>query len=503
MEEAWIVAIDQGTTGSTVVLATPTGEVLARASREFPQYFPESGWVEQEPEEIWESVVSALTEALDAVPGSREKIVALGITNQRETLLAWEKTTGQPVHRAIVWQDRRTARACEALRHQGHEDRVKQITGLVLDPYFSASKLQWLLQQDPALQRQAESGRLQAGSIDSFLVRRLTGQEEAVQEITNASRTQLLDLARGEWSQEMCDLWEIPRACLPQLVSSAEIVGRTRGVPGLPDGIPVAGIAGDQHAALFGQMCFEPGQAKCTYGTGAFVLVNWGQRPVLSSSSLLTTIAWKIGGQVTYALEGSAFVAGAAVQWLRDGLGIIQNSSEIEELAASVPSSAGVTFVPALVGLGAPYWDPEARGLITGLTRGTTKAHLARATLEALAFQVEDLLDIMRADLAQELKQELQVLRVDGGAAQNELLLQMQADFSGLTVERSFDLESTARGAVLLAALGVGLFRNVAELAQVMEVEKRWQPVLSEEERALRKQTWHQAVARARSSLGA
>lgn len=500
MEEALILAIDQGTTGTTAVLLSRGGEVLGKASREFAQHFPKPGWVEHEPAEIWESVVDSLNRALDSVPGSRERLVALGITNQRETILAWDGRSGEPVHRALVWQDRRTSARCEELRAAGHSARVRAVTGLLIDPYFSATKLGWLLDSDPALRRRAEQGQLECGTIDSFLVQKLTGVKQSRIELTNASRTSLLDLRALKWSPEMCELFGIPESILPELVPSAGIVGETRGIPGLPDGLPIAGIAGDQHAALLGQACVNPGQAKCTYGTGAFVLIHSGAAPLASESGLLSTLAWQVNGEASYALEGSAFIAGAAVQWLRDGLGLVEKAEEIEALARRVDSTDGVYFVPALTGLGAPHWDSEARGLICGLTRGTSRAHLARATLEGIAFQVSDLLDAMAADLRSAQRGKLGALRVDGGAAQNDLLLQLQADLSGITVERPTDVESTARGAGLLAAIGVGLYSGVKDAARSLQVEKSFAPQLSREERAARLRGWRQAVARAGSS---
>ncbi len=494
-----IVAIDQGTTGSTVVLMDLNGTTLARATCEFTQYFPAPGQVEHEPEEIWLSIVQAIEEALQKFCGSRERIAAIGIANQRETTLVWEHKTGRPVHRAIVWQDRRTAKRCAALK--SYESRVKDVTGLVIDPYFSASKLQWILQSDASIASSARRGELRFGTMDSYIVERLRGlpgENEPIIEVTNASRTLLMNLRHRKWSSEMCGIWDIPSEILPTIVSSAQWVGRTLGVPGLPDGIPITGIAGDQHAALFGQGCILPGDAKCTYGTGAFVLVNTGKTPVKSEFGLLSTLAWQIGDEVVYALEGSSFVAGAAVQWLRDGLGIIEHAAEIETLARGVSSSEGVSFVPALTGLGAPHWDPEARGLISGISRGTTKAHLARATLEAIAFQVDDLLAAIEGDMRRSTGNGLAQLRVDGGASKNNLLLQLQADISNLQVHRPQDIESTARGAGMLAAIGARLLPGVAEAAAAFKLDKTFLPHQEDSQRKENRDQWEQAVARAR-----
>lgn len=499
-----ILAIDQGTTGSTVVVTEVGGRALARANCEFPQHFPRPGWVEHEPEEIWRSVTDALASALGQVSDASARILAVGITNQRETVVAWDASTLKPVHRALVWQDRRTAGKCAELRSES--DRVRARTGLVIDPYFSASKMAWLFDEVAGLRAAADKGTIRMGTVDSYLVDKLSGgqadvSERHVIEVTNASRTLLMDLETRKWSEEMCELWGIPAAVLPDIVPSAGIVARTRGVPGLRDGIPISGLAGDQHAALFGQGCVSVGDAKCTYGTGAFVLMNTGDKPVASNAGLLTTLAWQIGEEVVYALEGASFIAGASVQWLRDGLGIIESSSQIQALAESVPTSDGVSFVPALSGLGAPYWDPDARGLICGITRGTTKAHLARATLEAIAFQVDDLLRSMESDLSSAGAQSLGRLRVDGGASANNLLMQMQADFSCLPVDRPVNVESTARGAALLAAIGVGALDGVSAAAETFELDREFLPLLDERSREKARRAWEQAVRRARSSM--
>lgn len=495
-----ILAIDQGTTGSTALVMDTKGRTLGRANREFAQHFPEPGRVEHDPEEIWSSVVESVREALSNAAVRGEQIGAVGITNQRETVVLWDRKTDRPIHRAVVWQDRRTTERCAALKLEGHEARVREVTGLVLDPYFSGTKLEWLLDHVDGARARAERGELAFGTIDCFLVHRLGGGAAKaaphVTDVTNASRTLLMDLASRTWSAEMCALLRVPAGVLPKIVPSAGEIGRTAGVPGLPDGIAISGMAGDQQAALFGQACFTPGDAKCTYGTGAFVLVNAGSAPVQSRSGLISTMGWQIGNEVVYALEGSSFIAGAAVQWLRDGLGLIHTAKEIESLAESVSTSDGVSFVPALAGLGAPYWDPGARGLISGLTRGTTRAHLARATLEGIAFSVNDLLGAMSDDLGKPLAR----MRVDGGAAANDLLMQFQSDVGRLVVERPSELESTARGAAMLAGLGAGLFRTGGEASQMVKVERTFHPVMTESEREARVSGWRDAVRRARSA---
>jgi glycerol kinase len=496
---AHILAIDQGTTGSTALVMDTHGRTLGRANREFAQHFPKPGWVEHEPDEIWESVVDSVCEAISSAAVRGDQIGAIGITNQRETTVVWERATGRAIHRAIVWQDRRTADRCAELKGRGHEARVRETTGLVLDPYFSGTKLEWLLDNVDGARARANQGELAFGTMDSFLVHRLAGGSSAsaphVIEVSNASRTLLMDLARRAWDPAMCELLRVPPTVLPKIVPTAGEIARTHSMPGLPDGIVIAGMAGDQQAALFGQACFGVGDAKCTYGTGAFVLVNAGSQPVVSRSGLLSTVGWQIGPDVVYALEGSSFIAGAAVQWLRDGLGLIASASEVETLAASVDSSDGVSFVPALSGLGAPYWDPEARGLICGLTRGSTRAHLARATLEGIALSVNDLLGAMAADLGEPLGR----MRVDGGAAANDLLMQFQSDVGNLVVERPSELESTARGAAMLAGIGAGLFRTGADASQMITVDRTFQPSMAEAVRSERLAGWRDAVRRSRS----
>ena len=489
-----LLAIDQGTTGSTALVVTLDGRTLGRHNVEFPQHFPKPGWVEHEPEDIWKSVRESCEKALAAANVKGSDIAAIGITNQRETTVVWDRKTGAPIHRAIVWQCRRTADICDALKREGKEPRVREKTGLVLDAYFSGTKVAWILDEVKGARARAESGELAFGTIDSFLVNRLTSGQAHVTDVTNASRTLLMNLARCEWDPELLETFRVPADVLPKIVGSAEIVARTKGVGFLPDGIPIAGIAGDQQAALFGQACFAEGDAKCTYGTGAFALMNIGDRPLLSKNGLVTTVAWRVHGKTVYALEGSAFIAGAAVQWLRDGLGLIKTAKDVEPLARKVQSSDGVSFVPALAGLGAPYWDQGARGVITGLTRGTTAAHLARATLEGIALEVHDLVHAMVEDAGRPLAR----LRVDGGACENDLLMQFQADVAGVTVERPTEIESTARGAAMLAGVGAGLC-EVGAAGKMLKIERTFAPQMSRADREKHLTQWKDAVARCRS----
>jgi glycerol kinase len=497
-----ILAIDQGTTGSTALVMSTDGRTLGRFNREFTQHYPQPGWVEHDADEIWSSVVDAVSGALTAAGVRGTDIAAIGITNQRETTLVWDRVSGGPIHHAIVWQDRRTADTCAGLKAAGHESRVREATGLVLDPYFSGTKIAWILDHVTGARARAERGELAFGTIDSFLIHRLAGGAKSgaphVTDVTNASRTLLMDLRGLSWDPWLCELLRVPQALLPKIVPSAGPVAHTSGLGILPDGIPIAGVAGDQQAALFGQTCFQPGDVKCTYGTGAFIVVNTGTEIVRSRAGLLTTVGWQIGKDVVYALEGSSFIAGAAVQWLRDGLGLIKTAAEIEGLAREVTSTDGVYFVPALSGLGAPYWDPGARGLITGLTRGTTKAHLARATLEAIAHQIDDLVRAMRADLQKPIAR----MRVDGGASANDVLMQYQSDVSDLVVERPVDLESTARGAAMLAGIGVGLFKSGDDASQMSKIRDKFLPHMTAAARDEKIAGWVQAVARARSPGG-
>ena len=491
-----LFAIDQGTTGTTALVMDRDGRTLGRATKDFAQHFPSPGLVEHDVEEIWQSVADATGAALKEAGVGADRVAAIGITNQRETTVLWDRATGKPVHRAIVWQDRRTSERCAALRAAGHEARVRAATGLVLDPYFSGTKDGCLLYEVPGARRRAEAGELAFGTFDSVLGWRLSGDARVhATDVTNASRTLLMNLASRAWDDGMLSLLGVPRALLPKIVPSAGVAARTKGAPHLPDGVPIAGIAGDQQAALFGQACFAVGDAKCTYGTGAFVLVNVGDKPVESRFGLLGTVAWQVGDEPVYALEGSAFIAGAAVQWLRDGLGLIEKASDIEALAQKVASTDGVYFVPALTGLGAPYWDAEARGLVVGITRGTTRAHLARATLEGIAHSVNDLLTAMSDDLGKPLAR----MRVDGGAAANALLMQLQADLSNVAIERPTELESTGRGAAMLAGVGAGVFASVAEAARMSPVERRFDVTMSPDARAAHVRGWSDAVGRCRS----
>ncbi|MCU0862758.1 MAG: glycerol kinase GlpK [Planctomycetes bacterium] len=486
-----VLAIDQGTTGSTALVLDENLQVRGRADRDFAQHYPAPGLVEHDPEAIWQSVLAAVHDALAQAHLAAVELAAIGITNQRETTVLWERATGTPVHRAIVWQDRRTAEHCARLLAAGHADAVRARTGLPIDPYFSATKIAWLLEQG-GLRARAERGELAFGTIDTFLLHRLSGGAVHATEPGNASRTLLFDLHTRSWSDELCALFAVPRALLPDVRPSAGVFGHTRGVPGLPDGIPIAGIAGDQQAALFGQACFAPGDAKCTFGTGAFLLLHTGTEPVASRHGLITTVAWQLADEFAYALEGSAFVAGAAVQWFRD-LGLIQRSDDIEALAASVPDAGGVVVVPAFTGLGAPHWRPDARGLVTGLSRGTTKAHLARAVLEGIALQNVDILEAMQQDAGRPLRE----LRVDGGAAANDLLMQFQADVLGVTIRRPQQLEATAAGAAFLAGLGIGLWPSKHALAAAWREQRAFVPGMAAAAVAAHRARWAAAVAKA------
>jgi glycerol kinase len=493
-----LLAIDQGTTGTTALVfpADPRdARTLGRATTEFPQHFPKPGWVSHDSGEIWASVEASVRGALKAAGATGGDVAAIGITNQRETTVVWDRSTQRPIDLAIVWQCRRTADVCDELKKDPRTvARVREKTGLVIDAYFSATKIAWLLDHVEGARARADKGELAFGTIDCFLVSQLTGGAVHATDVTNASRTLLMNLARGEWDPELCTTFRVPASVLPKIVGSAEVVGRTLGAGFLPDGIPIAGIAGDQQAALFGQACFAEGDAKCTYGTGAFALMNIGERPIASEHGLVTTAAWRIGGKTVYALEGSAFIAGAAVQWLRDGLGLIRRAADIEPLARQVASSDGVVFVPALAGLGAPHWDQDARGTITGLTRGTTAAHLARATLEGIALEVRDLLDAMARDARRPLVR----LRVDGGAATNDLLMQFQADVADVTVERPTEVESTGRGAAMLAGIGAGLFGQ-DDAARMAGGGTIFRPQMTHEERSSHLRRWQDALARTRS----
>ena len=492
-QQGIILCIDQGTTGSTALVLDHELTVLARVNTEFPQIYPTPGWVEHDPEAIWSSVETSVAAVLDTAGVSSADVRAIGITNQRETSLFWDRKTGRAVHNAIVWQCRRTTPMCRRLQAEGYQAKVQARTGLMLDPYFSGTKAAWVLDNVPSVRDRAEAGELAFGTIDSYLVWRLTAGACHVTDVSNASRTMMLNIHSVTWDDELLAMLGVPRAVLPEVRGSSEVYGETSGLSFLPDGIPVAGMAGDQQAALFGQACFSPGDAKSTYGTGAFVLMNAGTEVPISNNELLTTIAWKLGDQDTvYALEGSVFIAGAAVQWLRDELKIIDDASEIEALARSVEDSGGVTVVPAFAGLGAPYWDPLARGAVLGLTRGSGRGHLARATLEGIAQQVADVVEAMVADSGEDLA----VLKVDGGAAANDLLMSIQADLLGTEVSRSATLETTALGAGFLAGLAIGFWESPSEVSDRWRESRSFQPSIEEDERASKRQQWRRAVAR-------
>lgn len=490
----YIMAIDQGTTGSTVSILNQVGSLVAKASEEYPQIFPQPGWVEHNPEDIWKSVISCIQKSLDLAKISGSELAAIGITNQRETVVLWDKSSGKPIYNAIVWQCRRTQDFCEKLKKEKKQSLVRKKTGLVIDPYFSGSKIRWILKNVNGALAQARAGNVLAGNIDAFLLWRLTGGEAHKTDVSNASRTMLMNINNGEWDPELLKIFSVPAHILPQICDSSGVFGKTKGLEFLPDGIPIAGIAGDQQAALFGQTCFAVGEAKCTYGTGSFLLMNSGPKMVTSKHQMLTTVAWRLPKQkMTYALEGGAFICGAAVQWLRDGLQIIKKSSEVEELARTVSASEGVEFVPALTGLGAPHWRPEARGLISGLTRGSTRAHIARATLEAMALQNTEILLAMEKDLGKKLRG----LRVDGGASVNGLLMQMQADYMGATVIRPRQIETTSIGAAYLAGLGVGFWNSLDEIKRIWMVDQEFKSQMSHQARKLRIESWQRAVKKA------
>jgi glycerol kinase len=505
-----VLAIDAGTTGVTALIVTDQGTLAGRGYQEFRQYFPQPGWVEHLPEGIWQATLAACAQAI-ASAGS-PAISCVGITNQRETAVIWDRATLAAPRRAIVWQDRRTAAICERLRSDGAEPRVTELTGLRIDPYFTGTKLTWLAENEPAVWTGVSDGSLVVGTVDSYLVARLTGGRLHVTDASNASRTLLFDIEAGQWSTELCSLFGVPAHALPEVVASTGVVGHTDPTAFLGLSVPIAGIAGDQQAALFGQACFEAGAAKCTYGTGSFVLVNTGPNIVRSAAGLLSTVAWlEPSGQLTYALEGSVFVTGAAIQWLRDGLGLLDHAGQSEGLARSVPDSGGVVFVPALTGLGAPDWDPDARGAMFGLTRGTTRAHLIRAALEAIAFEVRDVIDVMTAESAARAADgvgvgepagdgvgvgepaggSLPALRVDGGASANDLLMQLQADQIQRPVERPVVADTTALGAAFLAGLATGVWSSRAELAATWQLDRRFTPEPRDDASHLR---WRSAV---------
>jgi len=491
---SYILALDQGTTSSRAILFDHDGAIKAVAQKEFKQIFPQTGWVEHDPQEIWTSQISVAIEALaDANLGLRD-VAAIGITNQRETTIVWDRETGEPVHNAIVWQDRRTASFCDKLRADGHESMIQQRTGLMIDAYFSGSKINWILDNVAGARARAEAGKLAFGTVDSWLIWKLTSGKLHITDPSNASRTMLFNIQTGQWDDELLQLLRVPASVLPEVRSSSEVYGSVSTTLGLAD-LPIGGIAGDQQAALFGQMCITPGLTKNTYGTGCFMLQNTGGKSVASTNRLLTTVAWKIGNKIEYALEGSVFIGGAVVQWLRDGLGLIKSSADVGPLAASVPDNGGVYLVPAFAGLGAPHWDQYARGVIIGLTRGTTAGHIARAALEGIAYQVADLGDAMKADS----KVPLTELRVDGGASKNDLLMQFQADILDVPVVRSAVTETTALGAAYLAGLAVGFWKDANEVSQQWRAERRFEPKLPRSQSSLLRERWSEALSRSKS----
>ncbi len=490
----YVLAIDQGTTSSRTILFDHDGNIRSVAQKEFTQIFPKPGWVEHNPQEIWASQATTMTEALTNVNAKGSDILAIGITNQRETTIVWDAETGEPVYNAIVWQDRRTAEFCDELRERGLTEVIRSKTGLILDPYFSGTKVRWILENVPGARQKANAGKLRFGTVDSWLVWNLTGGRHHVTDVSNASRTLLFNIHTLEWDDDMLALLDIPRSMLPEVKSSSEVYGYTHARIFSFD-VPIAGIAGDQQAALFGQMCTRPGDVKNTYGTGCFLLMNTGEQAITSKNNLLTTIAWKIGDTVNYALEGSIFVGGSVVQWLRDGLKVIGSSADSEALATSVPDNAGVYFVPALTGLGAPHWDPFAKGTITGITRGTEVGHIVRAALEGIAFQTMDIVGAMRSDASVCLGD----LKVDGGASRNNFLMQFQADILQTDVVRPTCVETTAKGAAYLAGLATGFWSSIDEIKAQWEIDKTFKPELPEDKVRELRDGWADAVKRSLS----
>ena len=491
MEKKFILALDQGTTSSRAIVFDHNGHIKSVAQKEFTQYFPQPGWVEHNPNEIWSSQASVIAEAISAIDINGLDIAGIGITNQRETTIVWDVDTEEPIYNAIVWQDRRTSEFCDELKAQGLTDKIHEKTGLIIDAYFSGTKIKWILDNVQGARKRAELGKLRFGNVDSWLVWRLTRGEVHVTDVTNASRTMLFNIHDLKWDEELMKLLDIPMSMMPEVKSSSEVYGHTKTTIFAHE-VPISGIAGDQQAALFGQMCIEPGSIKNTYGTGCFVMLNTGNKPVMSKNNLLTTIAWKIGDQVVYALEGSIYVGGSVVQWLRDGLGFITSSSEIEDLASTVPDSGGVYFVPALTGLAAPYWDQYARGTIIGITRGTTRAHIARAALDGIAFQTYDIAQAMAKDMNASLTE----LKVDGGASRNNLLMQSQADILGIKVVRPRITETTALGAAYLAGLAVGFWKNTDEIKNQWQIERCFEPIADNDTIEAAKAGWANAIGR-------
>lgn len=491
--EQYILSLDQGTSSSRAIVFDRKGQICSMAQREFTQYFLKPGWVEHNPHEIWSSQASVIAEAIAAIDINGLNIAGIGITNQRETTIVWDRETEEPVYNAIVWQDRRTSEYCDSLKAEGKTEWIREKTGLIIDAYFSATKIKWILDNVPGARERAEKGKLMFGTVDTWLIWRLTRGEVHVTDPSNASRTMLFNIRTLQWDEELLKLFDIPASMMPEVRSSSEVYGATKTTI-FAHKVPIAGIAGDQQAALFGQMCVEPGSVKNTYGTGCFLLMNSGEKPIASKNNLLTTIAWKIGDKVNYALEGSIFVGGSVVQWLRDGLGIIRSSSEVEALAASVPDTGGVYFVPALTGLAAPHWDQYARGAISGISRGTTAAHIARAALEGIAYQTLDVLKAMQADSGVQFKE----LKVDGGASANNLLMQFQADIAGVTVRRPMIRETTALGAAYLAGLATGVWRDLNDIKGQWTLDKLYEPQMEAARARELVDGWHKAVERAR-----
>ncbi|HZH60108.1 MAG TPA: glycerol kinase GlpK [Metabacillus sp.] len=490
MEKKYILSIDQGTTSTRAILFNKNGDIVDVAQREFPQYFPQPGWVEHNALEIWSSVLAVIAEVLAKIDISPKEIASIGITNQRETAVVWDRETGMPIYNAIVWQSRQTSDICEKLKENGYNDLFRKKTGLLIDPYFSGTKVKWILDHVEGARQKANEGRLLFGTIDSWLIWKLSGGARHVTDYTNASRTLMYNIYDLQWDDELLEILDVPKSMLPEVCSSSEVYAETVDYHFFGERVQIAGVAGDQHAALFGQACYEKGMAKNTYGTGCFMLMNTGEKAVPSENGLLTTIAWGIDGKVEYALEGSIFVAGSAIQWLRDGLRMIDNASASEKYAERVDSTDGVYVVPAFVGLGTPYWDSEARGAIFGLTRGTTKEHFIRATLEALAYQTKDVLKAMEADSGIQLKK----LRVDGGAVKNNMLMHFQSDILNVPVERPVINETTALGAAYLAGLAVGFWQNLEEIAKQWKVDQSYEPVMKDDRRNELYEGWQKAI---------
>ncbi len=489
--EKYILSLDQGTSSSRAIVFDQKGQIRSVAQREFTQYFPQSGWVEHNPHEIWSSQASVIAEAITSIDINGHNIAGIGITNQRETTIVWDRETEEPIYNAIVWQDRRTSEYCDKLKEEGYTEFIRSRTGLIIDAYFSATKIKWILDNVPGARERAEKGKLMFGTVDTWLIWRLTRGDVHVTDVSNASRTMLFNIHTLQWDEELLRLFDIPLSMMPEVRSSSEVYGHTKSTIFAHE-VPISGIAGDQQAALFGQMCVEPGAVKNTYGTGCFLLMNSGEKPIDSKNNLLTTVAWKIGDKVNYALEGSIFVGGSVVQWLRDGLGIIRSSSEVEALAASVPDTGGVYFVPALTGLAAPYWDQYARGSISGISRGTTAAHIARAALEGIAYQTLDIVDAMQRDSGIELCE----LKVDGGAARNNLLMQFQSDLLSTRVIRPQVTETTALGAAYLAGLAVGYWDSIDDIKQQWQAEHVFEPTAERAQVEKAVEGWHDAVRR-------